>query len=123
MLLLDEAVAVGGFCDLASRGQGSKARVEGRGPGFALGVDFGGGHGFGCLGKDTDDPLVDGLRLCDVGCRPWSGHLQCESGVFFDQFQRDWSHGRRGAVLHGENEVFSIASQIQVGVPPGVELR
>jgi hypothetical protein len=39
------------------------------------------------------------------------------------EFERDGGHGRRGAVLDGQGElVVAAASEIEVGVAPGVEL-
>ena len=74
-------------------------------------------------GERGDDALLDVARA--VGAFV-AGVDECEMGVTAalvgDELQREGVGGLGGAVLDGEGEVALVASQVEVGVAPGVQV-
>jgi hypothetical protein len=49
--------------------------------------------------------------------------FECEGVVVLSKFKRDALHGGGGTMLNGENDaVVAVASEVEVGITPGVEL-
>ena len=120
-----EAVTVGGFDDEAGGGHGGEAFVEGGGADAAGCPQFGERARLCAVGEGCGDALIDrswpdrALGLA-IGLDRFEG----ESVVSLGEFERHGGHRSGGAVLDSQNDaVVAVASEIEVGIAPGVELR
>src|ERR1700730_5953850 len=116
-----ETISVIGFDEAASGGHGCQPLIEAGGADAASPTKFGELKRTGGLGECGGDALIDGaLRRC----------LRL---ALFDDLERqrigalgeidgNAGHGGSGAVLDREGEIIAIAAQIEIGIPPGVEL-
>jgi hypothetical protein len=77
------------------------------------------------VGEGRGDALIDGswfdmMLWLVIGL----DRLKGECVVALDQFKRDAWHGGSGTMLDSQNDaVVTVASEIEVGITPGVELR
>ena len=119
-----QAITVLGFDDTAGIGHSREARIKGGGADAAGGTQLAEGAGPISIGKRGDDALVDrrGDRF-----RHWLlvrlDGLESERVGMLSECEGKVGDGGGGAVLGSENDVVSaVATEIKIGITPGVEL-
>src|SRR6266545_96354 len=117
-----ELVAVVGADEAAGGGESGEALAKGGVPDAAGGANLGEGKRPAGVGERAGDALVHrgGLRL---GLRAALDDVKRKGVAALRQRECDGGDGRGGAVLDCEGEIVAVASEIEVGVAPGVELR
>src|SRR6266481_4801498 len=117
----DEPIAVTGPDEAAFGGEGCEALVEGCGTDAAARAQLGEWQRVIEIGERRGDALIDG-----AGWRRWwiapVDDLEGERVGALRELERDGGHGGRSAVLDRQGEVLSVATQVKIGVAPGVEL-
>ncbi len=119
-----ETIAFGGFEDSAVGRHGGEALIEGGGANAASGPEIAEWLGLAGLGEGRGDAVIEGVWLDGgLGGALAFDDLEGESVVTLNEVEGERGHGRRGAVFDGERDaVICVATQIEVGIAPGVEL-
>jgi len=113
-------IAIARSDDTPGADQGPEVFGESGGTDSTLRTKVGGRLGIG--GESANDALIDGDG--------WSGapglfgdDFEGQSLAAFDQSQVLFRNGRRGTVLNRQRDaILIVPAQVQVGIPPGVEL-
>ena len=113
-----------GFDDASGGRHGGDAVVEGGGANAATGSQIGEGLWLAGLGEGGGDAVVEGVWLdCGLGGALAFDDLEGKRVGALNEVEGESGHGRGGAVFDGEGyAVIRVATQIEVGISPGVEL-
>jgi hypothetical protein len=117
-------IAFGGFDDAARGGHGGEALVERGGANAADGPQIGEGLGLAGGGEGGGDAVVEGVWLDGDLCGALAfDDLEGERVGALNEVESESGHGGGGAVFDDEGDtVIGVATQIEIGIAPGVEL-
>jgi len=121
-----DAIALFGLAEAAGGSEGGEALVEGGGADAAARAQLGKRQRVVDIGERGGDALVDGTGRRRLRCAPFDD-FEREGVGALSEFECHGGHGRRGAMLDGQDDIaafagIAVAAEVEVGITPGMEL-